>query len=355
MVHVVLVITFFLAVLGRKRKIFLKVAFVNLFIFAALRYDFGSDYLSYYEKYSLITEYGQNPFSTEILYTMLNYIMPNFYILIVVTSAVWVITLYWFINKNILNITPKYVWISVGILLINPYIFLIELSSIRQCMALCLFIIAVEFACEKKLIWYLVFVFSATLFHLSAIVLLPLYWYINEQKITKKIVFPSLVVIVFLILNENVLKDIIYMVLELFDSPNYYYYFSQGSGNSLRATLLSSITLVYICINLPKMKGKGMIYSKLWLLGMICNVLAYRISMLTRVEMYFSVFSIVAFPMIILENRRYNFRKNQAMKFVNIYVFPTLIAVIYMFRYYSFFINPLWESFKDYKTIFSLW
>ena len=40
--------------------------------------------------------------------------------------------------------------------------------------------------------------------------------------------------------------------------------------------------------------------------------------------------------------------------FSRVFVLSALIIIVYALRYYSFFTNPMWEAFYNYKTIFGL-
>lgn len=365
MVHIILLSALVLSIPFKKNLRLYKFSFVILFLFCALRYGFGNDYFSYYEGFEAIHN-GEDAFGGQYLYILLNKIFPNFYLLIAAISLVYVVAIYFLM---ISNVPKQIIWLSMFILLINPYVFLINLSAIRQCIAMILFIRAIKYAIEKKFIVYICFIIAATLFHASAIILLPVYFIINEKKVSVKTAVMITAGVIFLLVVSGILLRVLTWIVKLFNNPNYEHYLNQGSTNSLQATLLSAIFFIYIIINLPSLSGKTLIYAKLYLLATILNVLAYRLSMLTRITMYFDVFSIVAIPLLIYENQNKfkNTMKNAVenrvgsnsisvvYRVVNLYVFPCLIILIYLLRYYSFFTNPLWESFWEYHTIFDAW
>lgn len=348
MVHLVLAISAFLVLLIRNKKV-LSFSFVILFVFAALRYDFGNDYDSYLNCFNYIKNGQYNPFDEEVLYAWLNKISPSFSFLIVLTSAVFLYAVYVLIKNNV---SEEYFGIAFLIFVINPYIFLMNLSALRQCLATAVFIFAVQFAKKKKIILYIALIIVASLFHKSAIVLLPFYFWANEKKVKSWQIVAIVSVLLVLLLSPESLNQLIEIVLEFFQDANYDYYYSNELQNSLRATLLSSVYLIYVLINITKLEGKTLMYSKLYMVAMIFAVLAYKLSMMTRLQMYFDIFSLVSLPGII----EYNYKKNQDLlsKVINVYAFPALILVIYLLRYYSFFINPLWESFTTYQTIFGV-
>mgnify|MGYP003519187862 FL=1 len=124
--------------------------------------------------------------------------------------------------------------------------------------------------------------------------------------------------------------------------PNHYrYYYNQGLQNSIRATIISSFYLFLISFNLGNLKGKEIIYGKLSLISAILSVLAIKVSMITRVGMYFDLFLTITIPHIFNKIRKNLYRQ----------ILFTVLIGIFLLRYYSFFTNPLWESFREYQTI----
>jgi hypothetical protein len=302
----------------------------------ALRYDYGNDYMGYYEIHTLLNAglpaWGANDF----LFHKLNIAIPNFFVFIGLTSLFYIMSI-WYLIKNNLKINQY--WFAILILLINPYLFLIHLSALRQTLALCFFIFAVNFAIKRKLIPYIICILLATGMHASAILLAPLYFLLTEKPFNKKYLF-----ITFLVLG-------LFLFTPLFDItankvldylPNHYrYYYNQGLKNSLRATIISSFYLFLVAFNLGKLKGKEIIYGKLSLISTILSVLAIKVSMISRVGFYFDLFLIITIPHIFSRIEKKIYRQ---------ILFIVLIG-IYLLRYYSFFTTPLWESFREYKTI----
>ena len=136
MVHLILAAALLIALLGwRRNKTFFVAACMVLFLFAALRYMYGSDYSSYYGHYLNIQAGGASPYD-EWGFTMLNQLAPSFEFIIALTSAVFV----WSSYKLVVGeLSTEYAWLGLLIFIINPYLFLMNLSAIRQCMAMVAF------------------------------------------------------------------------------------------------------------------------------------------------------------------------------------------------------------------------
>ena len=357
MVHFVLALVVLLTVIGYKNKYVQCVGFLVLFGFAALRFLYGNDYLSYYMWFEHIHSGGYSPFKTELLYTLLNKYLPSFFVLVALSSALLIFLIYRLLTRNL---PTEYVWIGMFIFLINPYLFLMNLSALRQSMATCFFIIAANFAYNKKPLRYLFFVVIAALIHKSAWVLVPMYFLINNKPVKAGTCWVILLTVLAL-LSLDVLGDVVIWVTGLFNDTNYDYLAGENAQNSVRATLLTSVYFIYTLYNLPRLKGRTLAFGKLYLIGCLLGVLAREVAILTRVQMYFDIFSIVVLPMIFLQVQSRGpvvvNQRNVLITFwdcVNKYLMPFLIVAIYLLRYQSFCTNPLWKTFFTYRTILLL-
>lgn len=356
MVHLILASSVLIALMGRgKSKYFFTAACGLLFLFAALRYMYGNDYPSYYAHYFQIQS-GDLSIYDEYLFTVLNRVSPSFYTLIALTSGIFVYGVYRLI---IGTLSTRDAWLGLTIFVISPYLFLMNLSAIRQSMAMIAFVGAVAFAMRRNLPGYLLLIAVACGFHKSALILLPAWFLCGNWRVSGRMVC-AVMLALFLALFVVDLDALVLLALGIFNDANYLHYATSGMENSLRATLLTGISFVYVLSNLPRLEGKALVYGKLYLVGLACGVLAYHMSMLTRVQMYFDIFAVVTIPAII----RADMNRGPVRvvpgnlpitlwNLVNKYALPALVFLVYVLRYYSFFTNPSWESFFEYRTIFS--
>ena len=358
MVHVLLGLAVFFAVVGQKNKYIQRTAFVVLFGFAALRFMYGNDYYNYYRWFNHIHAGRPSGFKTEVLYNLLNRYLPSFPVLVALSSLLLIIVVARLICKNL---PVNYSWIGICIFVISPALFLMNLSALRQSIAICFFVIAVNCACKKKYLWYLVWVVVAALFHKSAILLLPFCLLATPKPVKPVACWGIILGTLLLLMSSGLLLDIVVWVAEQFGDKNYIYMAEQDMQNSIRATLLTSVFFFYVVLNLPNLEGKALIYAKIYMISPLLGVLAREISMLTRIQMYFDIFAVVALPSIFMATKARGpvivNRRNVLITFwdcLNKYAFPPVIILIYLLRYYSFFTNPEWEAFFTYRTIFML-
>jgi hypothetical protein len=311
-------------------------SFGILFLFLALRYGYGNDYMSYYNIHTALNE-GQAAWGEgDFLFKHLNLLIPNYFLLVAIQSLFYLFSVHFLIKKNLF---VKYYWLAILLLLVNPSLFLLHLSAIRQTFAICFFIFAVHYATKKKLSMYLIFILIASGFHNSAVMLFPLYFFLNDKKLNKVwlMVFCGFLIS---LITTPVFDIIIHKLLFYF--PGYGLYVEQGFTNSIRSTILSSILFVMVLFNINKLEGKEIIYGKLALISTVIAILNIKISMLSRVGMYFDIFLIVAIPLILLR------LKTNASK----QILCLTVLTIYGLRYLSFFdwnqVNYIYRTILQY-------
>ena len=357
MVHLSLGFTVLLSAVGAKNKAARVFSFIWLFLFAALRYSYGNDYRGYQNWYLHIKNGGVSPYDGEPLFTLLNVVSPSYFLLVAFTSAIFIFTVYRLAERELKKFSFA---VAVFIFCVNPYLFLMNLSAIRQSLATAVFIIAVEYAIKRKPIQYALLIVIASLFHRSALILFPVYFVVSPKKLKPKTIAVIVLIVVFTLVFLDV-EGIAVGVATLLGDGGYLHHVSGGLGNSLRATVLTSVYFVYLILNLAKSDGKMAAYTKVYLIAIICGILAYRVSAFTRIQMYFDVFSVVVLPHLFAENTNRKIIagggesvQNVIFSIINKYVLPFLIMIIYVLRYYSFFTNPNWTSFHNYHSLFEL-
>ena len=331
MTHIIFLIAMFCTIPSLNKKApFYILTFSTLFLFLALRYNYGNDYLSYFTIHNQINSgmsaWGEN----DTLFKYLNLTIKNFYWLIAFISMFYIVTIY-YLNEY---------WISIFLLLFNPYLFLIHLSSLRQTIAICFIIWAVNLGIKRGFFSYLILILIACGFHKSAIVMLPLYFFMKESKIKKNNIITILIILTIL-MTTPLLNSILNKIIIYFPN-NYKFYLEQGLQNSITSTLISGIFFIITILNINKLDGKSIVYGKLYLVSTIISILAFKVSMISRIGMYFDVFMIIAIPNILSKV------KNRLYKSI---LLITIISICIL-RYVLFFTDPIWnEAYGTYRTI----
>lgn len=163
----------------------LFISLIPLFLFGALRLNFGLDYQGYLDFFNEAKLFGHSADERmEIGYYYLNKILPSFRSLLVLQSALVCIS-YFYLFKYVPN---KLSWLAFLILFIagNNTIFFM-LSGIRNGIAISIFILSTPFIIKRKIIPFALMIYLAFLFHQSIILYAPLAYLVATNKtITKK-------------------------------------------------------------------------------------------------------------------------------------------------------------------------
>ena len=121
----------------------LKVSFVLIFLFLALRYDYGNDYRSYLDEFVRLTSYSSLDYTDETehfekgwLFLYFLFKPFGFFALVAVLAAFNCFIYYRLIKKYVL---PNYYWLAVFIYVFNVGFMLTQLSSMRQTLAIGIF------------------------------------------------------------------------------------------------------------------------------------------------------------------------------------------------------------------------
>lgn len=357
MVHLILFTAFGFSVIIYKRtenrERALLFGFIILALFSAFRYGFGNDYFGY-EEIFLAAQNGINSKKVELLFYYLNLVFPSYQSMIATLSLLYLAAVYGLIMKYT---SEKFGLLSLLIFLINPYLFLMSLSAIRQTLVITFFIMFLIIEPKGKITRIALFITTIVVsffIHQTVILLLPFYFVLYSKQNTKRdnLIFGLLPLII--LIPTNVLLYPINWVVQFMPSRlNYLHYLQTNTPNTLRATLLYLLYYVYVLLNLRKLDKKTYPLAKLYLCGLLFALFAYKFSMFTRFLSYFEVLGIIALPAIMANNLAKE--RNRHMRLIHGYLYPSLLLFVFVLRYYSFFTNKLWLPFFEYRTVLSNW
>lgn len=278
------------------KRLPLFVFFVILLVLLSLRsVRCGVDLQTYKNKFENIdllslktffdfspVEYGYN------LFVLINkFFFNNFQFLLfscAMVSIVPIMVLYLKeTNHNILTIA---LFISIA-----P--FTMFFSGLRQSIAMGLGIIAYYYCKKNKIIPFLLIVFFAFLFHLSAVVLLVMYP-ITHVKVTKKWILPvSVLYIIFLIYNEKIFG----VLLKLNEKYETRYVISKTGSYTFLIMLLGITIFSFIMMEEDSKELLGLRNLLILSLFIQCFVPISTIAM--RLNYYYLLFIPVLIPKVI--------------------------------------------------------
>ncbi len=326
----------------------LKISFLLIFLFLALRYDFGNDYQGYGNFFIEVSQCDQvaacaNKQHFEIGWLWLNWLFRSFgFFAMLATLALITCAVYYrFIQKYV---PPRYYWLAVFIYVFYPDFMLIHASAMRQSLAIVLFIFALDYLYKKDAIRYLLCVGLASLFHFSALILLPVYllglfnWKINRATGMILVSIFGLLVI-FSASFAPYLKEFISCYFE-----KYAGYQDEGAFNTGLGFIYFT-AMFLLTINFARLQtAETSLIFKIAMIGFMLMPLNLIIDLFGRVGMYFAPATIVAYPIIL----------NHLKSHVTKVGYLATLVVFTTYKFFEFFSSEIWKDFYGvYQTIFS--
>lgn len=320
--------------------------FIPMFLFGALRVDFGLDYPTYEaefldaHKYSDISDISEH---SEIGYVLFERIVPSWRLLIVLTSALTCIAY----GSVFYKCVPKtHSWIAVCLLfLAGDKTIFFQFSGIRNAMAIAIMYLVFPLIRDRKLIPYCLLLLLATTFHTTAVFIMPLMYILCRGKdMTKK---EALVWILVMCLLQIVNLDFVFGRVSEFVNTyvnrydNYAEIALERGDN--RSFLMRSFVAIFVLLIVRFMRTTRLNESENTLCRMALVFMLFYImgSLNPRVPQYLG-FSFVCAATVILAKWQYNSEKM-------VFGVSTLV-----FLFYSFFIVWMRRPEFPYQTYYSI-
>lgn len=170
------------------KTIFLSSSFLLLFIYSSARLNIGNDYTRYASAFSGM---GKEGFSN------LNYLDYGWeWGFNILTKIIYILTkdvrVYMTIIAAMCLAGPYYViykyskspWLSV-LLYINLYFFYVTMNFMRQGVAISISLFAYEFLLKRKFLKYAAVIICAAMFHVTVLIMIPLYFLVKFKPSLK--------------------------------------------------------------------------------------------------------------------------------------------------------------------------
>ena len=336
-------------------SILLALAFILITVFLSLGYEWGNDVPEYNGFYdSCINSrtglfdffnYSELSSKSEFGWVFINLLCQSFgfYGMRAILFCFENFIIYRFIKRNV---SSDWYWLAVFVYVFNPYFMILSSSMMRQWLAMCLVILGLEFIEKKKWLVYILLVLIAATIHRSSLVCLPMIFlpkfFKYEFKSQVLIWFIPLFFVYFIF--SGFFVDYVSSWLKQEDAYTNYMSASESTGMVV-ANIVKLAIYLFIFAGYTKVVKQKRIYMIIPLL--FCLALPfYSVSgMASRLTLYFTAISIVAFPLYI-ESYRKPFNK--------VFMVSACLALVF-YDLYVFFTTPLWMlKFGIYTSLFDV-
>lgn len=362
-VSIVSVLFAYMAQFDRK-ELWLKLSITILTIFLCIGYNWGNDVVSYEAMFYNAKDYGALfDFSGnsaiidkgEYGWVVLNRLCQpiGFWGMRILLFCFEGYVIYRLIKHYV---SRDYYWMAVFFFAFNNTLMALGSSMMRQYLAMCIvalgFDIAIQTICRrenkvtniKAIVCYCGFVLFASLFHRSALFVLPtVFILIYDFKFTRNrtILLATFVVLWFSFGYTFLISPMQYIIGDYFEEYSIY---ATSKGSVGIGVAFYVLMYVVILLNFNHYTRDKKIVSTFACVSILILPFVIITEFITRVSLFFSLFSIVAYPI---------FFKSVNRNVLKLLIIP--LVGIMLYSYWSFFHNNIWSvGFYNYTTIFSV-
>ena len=335
----------------KHKKIAITIIVILLTLLAGLRhFSIGNDTIVYYRNYNRIDTVGSNAFGGSSFELGYNYLV------LFATSLGLSFNAFLFFLSLIMNIgvgvfiykyskQPMFSFI----LFILLRLFFSEMNIVREFLALAVFLSSIKYIEGRNIIKFLIVVLLASFIHSSVFFAVIIYFLYN-LKLTpiKKLTFAGITAIVCIFLY-NILSYTTQM-LGIYER----YVDDYFGSNKLASIILAIISiLIYLFFRFVRknnrdnekmldsvQKRRLNFYENILFFSVIFSIISIRISVFSRLSLYYQIFNIIAIPNVI---QLMSNPKKRALWYIIIFVcFFVYFAMI-------LYLRPNWNMVNPYR------
>lgn len=336
----------------------MKLGFILVTLLGVIHYDYGNDYLDYYDIYNRIIDI---PFDWYDLvngniykdpgWALINYAFSyigGFFMMVAVLNVLQNCFVYLFIKRNV-NI--KWWPIAIFIYLFGTNYYLLNFSMMRQGLAVCGFLAIWPFIIDRQWLKSIVLLWLLSLVHSSALVLIPFaFWGYIPVKRGRTIMCVFSTLFLFLWFSSEYI-NVIFEGLTMFaDFEEYSDAYSNDGGYESVGLgfIINLIPFIVSLIYIAKDKSNDYANRKLVLLASVgAMILPFGriIHLVSRIGIYFGVYTLASIPIA------YGSVRNRVIRWGLMFIF----ILMTLYNYWLFFNDGAFaNSYREFKSIFSV-
>lgn len=343
---------------AKKIKGGLALAFIIITTVAAIRYDYGNDYMSYYDNFLKFSYYNirkvlngsievKEPGWTAFCILFSIFGRHGYFIMLAVISVFCNWVYYRFIVENV---ERRYYWLALFIYLFTFDMYVLQMSMIRQGLTIALFVYSYHFIKKKDLLIPILLSALAFTFHKSSIIFIPfiLLSKIDWNSHGKTISFVLLGSFILFFISNSIVEMLYGDVMSLETMESYEGYQDwRGNKTGIRR-ILEFIPFFVALIYIAQQKNNKQGHKFLVMLSTVTTIMypfTMMIHLISRLTFYFGIYYIASIPIT------YFAIKNKVIRYSLLSTF--LLVTLYM--YFDCFNSKTYmKPFAEYQTIFNV-
>lgn len=312
----------------KNRNFYYNLSLMTIILFCGLRFFVGNDYYDYYKifqdasKYNLsFIEQRWEPGIYLIVQIFKNSQIGYFLFLFTCTVITYIFIFKALVYHNVLRWGVFFIF-TLGLLIMAN-------DQVRQAVALSIFLYSIKHIEQNNFIKYMKWIFIASLFHYSAIALIPIY-FLKRLKLNS-FIFSILIIISFIGYKYGIFYKIIFSIIEKVPFYGDIYLARQrffeidNSGLGLKI-LFNSLIALFVALYYNKINKP--IYATLFLYGSIIALISVGFMPFERFSYYLVYTNIIVLPIML----KHNYTKQLAKVLIVVSFIYFFIASLYGFE-----------------------
>ena len=210
-----------------------------------------------------------------------------------------------------------------------------SLNTMRQSLAVAIVFFSYKFILSKSFFQFFLWVIIAMQFHISSIVVLPVYWLINKEKKVNWSVFLTIFIIIIVAIMN--FQQIFYWISLIFNNERYISYADYTESMNSRLFFLNLVIFIFLIVvyRITETKDNNTnYYFILLLVGLTMGITGFISPFIKRISIFFDIVQILLIPKIaILASSKNN-------KYL-------MLFFVYLFGVPYFIVFYVWLGFSD--------
>ncbi|EEV49866.1 EpsG family protein [Enterococcus faecium] len=210
-----------------------------------------------------------------------------------------------------------------------------SLNTMRQSLAVAIVFFSYKFILSKSFFQFFLWVIIAMQFHISSIVVLPVYWLINKEKKVNWSVFLTIFIIIIVAIMN--FQQIFYWISLIFNNERYISYADYTESMNSRLFFLNLVIFIFLIVvyRITETKDNNTnYYFILLLVGLTMGITGFISPFIKRISIFFDIVQILLIPKIaILASSKNN-------KYL-------MLFFVYLFGVTYFIVFYVWLGFSD--------
>lgn len=343
-VAIIAIILSFLARINKFESCFF-LAFVILTLFLSLGYEWGNDVSSYHYFWNQYTDSGYSFLDfnnlielnnkNELVWVSLCILCKplGFYGFRALLFSVENYIIYHFIKKYV---NKRWYWLAMLIYTFNPFFFVLSSSMMRQWLAICTSIVAIDCFFNKKVKASILLVIFAFFIHRSVciVIFIPIFLLLTQKQVKHSLIMIASIMALYYALSNSIVH---YVTTWLTSEDVYSNYSGVASQSGIGVTSIAKVILYTLLFFYARtLIGQKRDIMRIPILySFILPFLSYS-TVAARMGFYYTIYTICAYPIFMQE-----IKCNKQFKALLL-----CIIIIYMvYSSYIFFMDPIYKPY----------